>query len=642
DCRSTYLLREWLLARRLEGAAAFGIDFPFYEHRSSAPSLQMQEEESRRSDLERQILEKVLLPKSEEEYELMSDERRARYLIGGLLAYHTREAKPQWWAYFDRCENIDDLLEFDREPIAGLRLCEHISPKEVKRSKVYTYTFPEQHHKMGPGNAENPRTRGSVAIVSIDDERNLLELRTGAPIEGARAIKELIPPRPPAAKPQRDAIERIAKSFLMGDLSRRYPAANSLLLRRPPRLAGVPRGQIQPAEVDAASITKIADALDGSYLFVQGPPGSGKSTYGSSVICDLLAAGKRVAVTSTSHTAIHNLLHKVESSMQERGLGFRGRYKHSSSNEGSEFRSKLRIAMIDSIDSNEAFVGEGYDLAGGTAWLLAREELEGQFDYLFIDEAGQVALADALALSLCARNVVLLGDPSQLAQVSQGRHLLHVGDSVLEHLLASGRTVPKDRGIFLDVSYRMQSDICAFVSDAMYEGRLRPSPSATEHHVPMGDRRLAGLYFAPVEHSGNSSSSLEEAAEVVARISRLAAYERDIIVVTPYNAQRRLIASKLAEAGHDHVRVGTVDKFQGQEAAVVFYSMATSSGEEMPRDMEFLFERNRFNVAISRARAASILVCSPRLLDVSCRTPAEMSLVNLLCAFKERAAAAEW
>ncbi|HEY6485990.1 MAG TPA: TM0106 family RecB-like putative nuclease [Candidatus Cybelea sp.] len=642
DCRSTFLLREWLLGRRLEAAAAFGISFPFYEHRSSAPSLETQAEESRRGDLERRILENVLLPKSEEEYERMSDDRRARYLIGGLLAYHTREAKPQWWAYFDRCENIDDLLEFDREPIAGLRLCEHIPAKEIKRSKIYTYSFPEQHHKMGPGNAENPRARKSVAIVSIDDERNLLELRTGASIEDARTIKELIPPRPPAAKPQRDAIERIAASFLAGDLARRHPAANDLLLRRPPRLAGRARGPIQPAEVDAAGISKIAAALDGSYLFVQGPPGSGKSTYGSSVICDLLAAGKRVAVTSTSHAAIHNLLHKVESSMQERGLGFRGRYKHSSSNDGSEFRSKLRIAMIDSVDSNEPFVGDGYDLAGGTAWLLAREELEGQFDYLFIDEAGQVALADALALSLCARNVVLLGDPSQLAQVSQGRHLLHVGDSALEHLLAGDRTIPQDRGIFLDVSYRMQSDICAFVSDAMYEGRLHPSPAAAQHHVPMGDRRLAGLYFASVEHSGNSSSSVEEATEVVARVSQLAAYERDIIVVTPYNAQRRLIASKLAEAGHNYVRVGTVDKFQGQEAAVVFYSMATSSGEEMPRDMEFLFERNRFNVAISRARAASILVCSPRLLDVSCRTPAEMALVNLLCAFKERAAVADW
>jgi uncharacterized protein len=641
DCRSTQILRDWLMARRLEAAAAFGVEFPFYEHRQSRPSLETQEEEDRRSDLERRLLDNVLLPRSEEEYELMSDDRRARYLLGGLLAYHAREAKPQWWTYFDRCENVDTLLEFDREPIAGLQVREEVPVRDDKRSKIYTYSFPDQNHKMGPGDAENPRTKKKFTILSIDDERNRLELRTTAAPEVVRAIEELIPPGPPPTKPQHEALERIAEAFLGGELSRRHPATADLLLRRPPRLTEAGR-IVQPVTVDEGGIARAAGALDRSYLFIQGPPGSGKSTYGAATICNLLARGKRIAVTSTSHAAIHNLLHKVEARMRERGLGFRGLYKHSSNNEGSEFHSKIQMAMIESVDSNGAFGGDGYDLAGGTAWLLAREEFEGKFDYLFIDEAGQVALADALALSLCARNVVLLGDPSQLAQVSQGHHGLHVGDSVLEHLLAGHRTVPPDRGVFLNVSYRMQSEICAFVSDAMYEGRLQPSPKAAAHHVAMGDRRLAGLYFAPVAHSGNASSSPEEAAEIVARILRLAPYERDVIVVTPYNAQRRLIASKLAEAGLGAVRVGTVDKFQGQEAAVVFYSMATSSGDEMPRDMEFLFERNRFNVAISRARTASVLVCSPRLLDISCRTPAEMALANLLCAFAERAVPADW
>jgi uncharacterized protein len=643
DCRSTYLLREWLLARRLEASSKFGIDFPFYEHRVTAPTLESREEEGRRSGLERELLANVLVPKTQEEYELMSEGRRAQYLLGSLLAYHVREEKPQWWAYFDRCENVDDLLEFDREAIAGLALRENAPAEELKRSKIYTYSFPDQHHKMGPGNAKDPRTRKGYTIVSIDDERNALRLKTTAPSEEARGIRELIPAGPPETKPQRIALERIAKSFLAGELAERFPATNDLLLSRAPRLARhLVAGRIQPADVNAQSIGAVVASLDDSYLFIQGPPGSGKSTYGSSVICDLLAAGKRVAVTSTSHAAIHNLLHKVEACMHGRGLGFRGLYKHSSSNEGSEFRSKLPMGMIESIDANEAFAGDGYDLAGGTAWLLAREDLERRFDYLFIDEAGQVSLADALAVSLGARNVVLLGDPSQLAQVSQGRHPLGAGESALEHLLGTHQTVPQDRGIFLNVTYRMQSEICAFISDAMYEGRLHPSPDAGAHHVNVGTQRLAGLYFVPVEHAHNNSSSVEEAREVVARISRLYGYERDIIVVTPYNAQRRLISSKLAEAGLE-VRVGTVDKFQGQEAAVVFYSMATSSGEDMPRDLEFLFERNRFNVAISRARALSVLVCSPRLLDISCRTPEEMALANLLCAFKERAAvAADW
>ena len=306
-------------------------------------------------------------------------------------------------------------------------------------------------------------------------------------------------------------------------------------------------------------------------------------------------------------------------------------------------------------DDNAEFDGGGYDLAGGTAWLLTREELDGAFDYLFIDEAGQVALADALALSTCAKNIVLLGDPSQLAQVSQGRQPLHVGDSVLQHLLGEDQTVAPHRGIFLDVSYRMEPEICAFVSDAMYEQRLKPAPQTAMHAVRMPNSELQGLFYVPLEHAGNSSSSPEEADEVVRSILLLRQdgevvdsqpsenagvarplTDRDVIVVTPYNAQRRLIRQRLVNAGLD-VRVGTVDKFQGEEAPVVFYSLATSSGDDIPRNVGFLFERNRFNVAISRARALSILVCSPRLLDISCRTTEEMALANLLCAFAERA-----
>ena len=488
----------------------------------------------------------------------------------------------------------------------------------------------------------DPRTRKGVTIVSIDDERGLLELKTTASIDDARAIAELIAPGPPDTKAQRGALARIARSFLADGLFEEYPATDDLLRNRDPRLssfgeAGAQRRRaIQPPLVNAKSISAAAAALRDSYLFIQGPPGSGKSTYGSQVICDLLERGKRVAVTSTSHKAIHNLLHKVEDCMQ---------------------RARRHLPRALQAQQQECWFGvplkawHADDRIGGRerkpvsrrlrarrrhGWLFAREELAGKFDYLFIDEAGQVALADALALSLCARNVVLLGDPSQLAQVSQGRHPLHAGDSVLAHLLGDEQTVPKHRGIFLDVSYRMQPEICTFVSDAMYDGRLRPSLEAREHRVAMGNHEIAGLYFVPVDHAANSSKSDAEAEEIVARIAALFQYERNIIVVTPYNAQRRLISGKLADAGLD-VRVGTVDKFQGQEAAVVFYSMATSSGEDMPRNMEFLFERNRFNVAISRARAASVLVCSPRLLDISCRTPEEMVLANLLCAFVERA-----
>jgi uncharacterized protein len=500
--------------------------------------------------------------------------------------------------------------------------------------------------------AVNPRTKSRAGtILSIDDDRNLLELKTTATLDAARSIEELIPRGPHGTKEQRQALARIATAFLAGGLEQAYPATYDLLTNANPRVTG--KQILQPEPVSAEAVSAVVSALDRSYLFIQGPPGSGKSTIGSRVICDLLAMGKRVAVTSSSHKAIHNLLYKVEACVSECGGRFRGRYKHSASEH--EFVSRLDAPFIESVGSNEPFAREDYQLAGGTAWLYARNELAEKFDYLFIDEAGQVALADALAMSLCAKNVVLLGDPSQLAQVSQGRQPLHAADSVLQHLLGDAQTVDERRGIFLDVSHRMQPAICEFVSDAMYGNRLHPAKDAAAHRVIMPDRSLAGLYFTPVDHVGNSSSSEEEAVEIVRQIARLRTEgmvvdstpsdgvapprpinDRDIIVVTPYNAQRRAILNQLREAGIG-VEVGTVDKFQGQEAAVVFYSMATSSGEDIPRNVEFLFDRNRFNVAISRARAMSVLVCSPRLLDIACRTPEQMALVNLLCAFAERA-----
>ena len=681
DCRSTQLLRDWLLARRSEAIAAFGLDFPLRAVKSPDELCHAEfrdacskcikrrndeREDARRSDLEHRLLENISPPQSEAEYRAMPAAHRTRYLLGNLMAYHRREEKPGWWIFFDRCENVDRLVEFDRDSIGGLTLRQDVEPYQIKKSNVYSFEFPEQLYKLGQDDAPaNPRTRKAAGtILSVDADANLLELKTTASLEEAREIHELIPERPRIAEVQRDAVARIGAAFAEHTLEKSHPATFDLLTSSNPRLrpsttlgAGSPE-TLQPASLSDESILSVVGALDSSYCFIQGPPGSGKSTHGSHVICDLLAAGKRVAVTSTTHKAIHNLLQMVERCMLERGTIFRGLYKHSDS--GSEYHSQLERVLIESTKVNETFFSDDYQLAGGTGWLFARKELDTKFDYLFIDEAGQVSLADALAVSLCAKNVVLLGDPSQLAQVSQGRQPLHAGDSVLQHLLGHDQTVPPHRGIFLDISYRMQPAICEFVSDAMYENRLHAAPATKAHHVTASGQTYAGLYLAGVEHSGNSSSSLEEANEIVERIALLLAdgivvdsrppaagrprslTERDVIVVTPYNAQRRTILDRLRRAGIDvspktGVQVGTVDKFQGQQATVVFYSMATSSGEDVPRNVEFLFEPNRFNVAISRARAVSVLVCSPRLLDIRCHTPKEMALANLLCSFAERA-----
>ena len=652
DCYSTYLLREWLLERRDEASREHETEYPFHETDTSETPRRDEALERRASELERELLAELPIV-DERSFETLSEETRSRYLLGHALSYHRREDKPVWWAFFDRCDNVDDLLEFDREAIAGLKYDENAPPRAEARSQIYTYQMPEQRYKLSAGDdVYDPFIKKRIGtIVSIDDDRGVLELKTTRDRDYARSIAALIPGGPLNTAEQRRALARIAQSALNGTLANDYSAVAGLVAASIPRVRGFESGDaLQPETVNAHAVSRIVGNLDSSYLFIQGPPGSGKTTTCSSVIADLLQRGARVGVVSTGHKAIHHLLHKVEARMWERGAIFRGLYKHSTTSAHSEYRSELPRAMIESVGDNAAFQGLHFSLAGGTSWLFSRPELCGAFDYLFIDEAGQVSLADAVAVAGCAKNVVLLGDPAQLAQVSQGSHPYRAGWSVLEHVLGNEPTIPPDRGIFLDVSYRMQPEICEFISLAMYDGRLSPGDDTENHAVRSDGLNGGGLRYIPIEHASNSATSVEEADCIVREVALLRdgfvtdddGIERpmrddDIIVVTPYNAQRRLIERKLRDAGLN-IAVGTVDKFQGQEAAVVFYSMATSSGDDVPRDVGFLFEQNRFNVAVSRARAMSVLVCSPRLLDVSCNSPQQMTMINFLCAYVEKSA----
>jgi superfamily I DNA and/or RNA helicase len=252
-----------------------------------------------------------------------------------------------------------------------------------------------------------------------------------------------------------------------------------------------------------------------------------------------------------------------------------------------------------------------------------------------------------LAMGTAARNLILLGDPLQLAQVSQGTHPEGAGNSVLEHLLGEHATVPPDLGVFLDHTRRMHPDVCRFISEVVYENRLRAIDECANQRVDApGALTGAGVRFIPVDHEGNTRSSIEEADVIAAAIDEL---ERgtvtladgstrrleynDIMVVTPYNAQVRCLTQRLPVG----VGIGTVDKFQGHEAQVVFFSMATSSSGEVPRNVEFLYSRNRLNVAVSRARSLAVLVCNPRLLDIRPRSVEQMRLVNALCRLTELA-----
>jgi predicted RecB family nuclease len=627
DCLSTLLLRDWLLERRAEAESEYGRELAWAEPEEPREVS----EEAAEAFAERERLRAELLADLPDDPNALTDAQRPRYLAAQLLEYHRREAKPVWWAFFDRLGRSPADLVHDSEAIGELEP-DGAAPVKRARSLVHSFTFPAQEHKLEPGDAVvDPATgEGAGKIVQLDDGVGRLTLARGPKLEELPLPRALIPGGPYDTRPQRDALARLARSLLEG--THRYRALEGILARERPR-AG--REVVQTTDLEQMKL--LVSDLDESHLVVQGPPGSGKTWTGARLIVHLLDEGARVGVTATSHKAIHNLLAEVERVAAAQGVDFKG-LKKSTGGEESEFSG----ARIESSKEITDFADPEVRLLAGTAWLFARAEVDGAVDYLFVDEAGQVSLADALAVGTAARNVVLLGDPVQLAQVTQGTHPPGSGASVLEHLLRDAHTIPPDRGLFLERTFRLHPDVAAFVSEAFYDGRLRPAEGCERQVTAFG----TGLRFLPVEHEANRRSSVEEAERIRTAIEGMLGgeytdadgrtrplRENDFMVVAPYNAQVRC----LREALPDGVPVGTVDKFQGQEAAVVFFSMASSSGEEVPRNIEFLFSHNRLNVAISRARCLAVLVASPKLLDIRCRTVEQMRLVNALCRFVESA-----
>nr|WP_248311303.1 DEAD/DEAH box helicase [Bosea sp. ASV33] len=378
--------------------------------------------------------------------------------------------------------------------------------------------------------------------------------------------------------------------------------------------------------------------MAGTTLAIQGPPGTGKTYVSALSIVDLVRAGKRIAVSSNSHKAIGNLLEAVVDRARAEGVPCSVVQK--ASDDGDD-EAHPGIIFVSDNDAPEIAAA---DVVGATAWHFARYA-DAAYDHLIVDEAGQVSIANILAMARCARNIVLVGDPMQLPQPLQGSHPGDSGRSCLEYLIDGHRVAPSDRGVFMPVSRRMHPRICDFISTAVYEDRLGSEEAAgSQTLVSRAGDDLVGAGMRAVAHFGRSQVSPEEIDAVAARIvevegSTYRDRERrervvgpaDILVVAPYNAQVNALRARLPST----VRVGTVDRFQGQEAPVCLVSMTTSSGEELPRDIAFLFSLNRINVAVSRAQVAAMVFASPALLETPCRTIEEMALVNALCLLRE-------
>jgi uncharacterized protein len=435
-----------------------------------------------------------------------------------------------------------------------------------------------------------------------------------------------------------DAVIAFAERFACGPIEGDQ-ALLDILTRRVPRLKGRTAGLPirNPGESLTDAVVRAVVDLDHSYLFIQGPPGTGKTYTAARAIVALLRARKRVGVSSNSHKAITKLLSEVERHASESGFRFSGVKKGNKDDPETEFNS-LNLTTI--FDSQEA--SPLHRLVGGTVFHFSRDDQRGAHDYLFVDEAGQVSLGNLVAMASAAENIVLVGDHMQLPQPVQGVHPGETGLSSLEYLLEGKATVPDDRGILLNETRRLHPRLCAFISEAIYDGRLEAHPSTAKRYLAIRPGahpalRPAGLSFVSIAHDGCTQSSrpeVEAIARLVAELQRQKIVRddkesritlEDILIVAPYNLQVNLLRQLLPQG----VQVGTVDKFQGQEAAVVIVSMTTSKGVEAPRGTEFLFNPNRFNVAISRAQCLAIVVHGTGLLEGAWTDIADLCRLNI-------------
>ena len=626
DCEFTWRLAEWLRERQGEAGIAH------------VPQILPEFDSSKRPRAEEMLAEQLVGTARDD----------VTKLVGWLLGYHRREDKPMWQCYFQRLEATPEDLYDDPECLANVRRTGR-APTKVKRSWLVEFEFDaNQDTKLQKGSpvyvldgTQDPPKR---EIGSIDLDNGRVEVLFG-PTSPIPDVCHLIPNDYINSNILRDALERFGEGWRDGDQDR-YRAVVTLLHRRPPLFKSGHQGQLLPTTPKFPDdLTSLIRDLDRTTLCIQGPPGAGKTHNAAAVIVALASAGKRVGVSSNSHKAIINLLQAVgdEARRQSRPLAI---YKA-----GDETARELgrRITLCTSKDVETISEAEGV-VVGGSAWAFARAGLDQRFDYLFIDEAGQVCLANAVAMSLSARNVVLIGDQMQLSQPAQAVHPGKSGWSCLHYFLEGHATVPPDLGVLLPTTWRLHPEICRFISDTAYEGRLEPDATTSLRWVnPPSNAKLlirgTGLLLDEIDHDGNIQSSEEEAdriAEYVGELSRATVrhedgtdqpfdIEKNLLLVTPYNAQVRLLKERLKDP---RIRIASVDKFQGQQASVVILSMCASSLEETARGPKFLLNPNRLNVALSRAQCLAIVVASSKLVRTRPNSVEEMELFNLYCRLR--------
>ncbi|WP_402469599.1 TM0106 family RecB-like putative nuclease [Isoptericola aurantiacus] len=597
---------------------------------------------------------------------------RALSLLGAAVGYHRRESKQFWQAHFSRMELPPDewpgrrsaavvegcrvVTDWETEPgkrapsrVLALR-CPAVEGSELRAGTraFLLYDVPCPPVVGDAGALAERWFHGKMAILDVervvDGDRDLDVYLVREHVGAGQETHDDVPcalsvnshvPAGPLEAATGEAGQAALDAWLAGadrPMSDRLPPGpmTDLLQRRPARVVG---GLPEPAtgpdgEPDVvAAVEQAVRRLDRSYLAVQGPPGTGKTYLASHVVAALVAGGWRVGVVAQAHAVVENLLRAVLRAGVPADQVAKKRSSSTATTDAEPEWVDVDAAGLQDFAARARDEGHGC-VVGGTAWDFAHERWDPEgLDLLVVDEAGQFAIANTVAVARAASRLLLLGDPQQLPQVSQGTHPdPGVAGSALGWLADGHETLPEGFGYFLPASRRMHPELCAAVSDLAYSGRLHA-------HATTAGRSLAGVepgvHEVLVEHEGRAVSSREEADEVVRQVQGVLGRDwvaapgtparplgpQDVIVVAAYNAQVWAVRRAMAAAGLDEVPVGTVDKFQGQEAPVAIVSMAASSPQDVPRGMGFLLSRNRINVAVSRGQWCALVVRSPRLTD---------------------------
>jgi predicted RecB family nuclease len=639
DCLSTYELHQWLEEKRVELIKA-GTEVPRLEALPFDP-------EEQKEPHKLAILSEALYKMIPADLEALDEEQKVIKSLADLLLWYRREDKSYWWEFFRMKELLGDELIDERKGLAGpFKYLGEVG--EVGRSKIYRWKYPPQIFDGARETLHFCGDDGSFSAHDMDLTKGILDVKLGAQraatfVEKISKARGLFASTKIASPHQIERIKELAEwvienKGITGEGA--FLAGRNLLLRNQ-LLTGNGSLRNRGESILGCAIRLSDELKPGVILPIQGPPGTGKTYTAAHMICELVQQGKKVGITAQSHAVIMNLMQNVGQINEERyHIDFTAIKQLSSGGSADDLPDWMEGMRSGDIETEEEF-----DLIGGTAWLWSRAGMENKVDVLFIDEAGQFSLADVIATSHCAGSMALLGDPQQLENVTQGVHPPEIEVSALGYWLGENKVIADDEGLFLENTYRMCPGINAFISETFYEDKLQTTQGLElQKIISKSSLNGSGVRFIPCIHEGNQSSSAEEVAmiqELVHKVLKSGQWvdkedkksklsNNDIMIVAPYNAQ----VNALKEALPD-IQIGTVDKFQGRQAPIVIYSMTTSSPEDAPRGMEFLYSLNRLNVAMSRAQCLAVMVASPALFELSCKTPHQMRLANAFCRFLE-------